>query len=103
MSQKDKSALDPRLERDRGRHKPASDAAAMRLKTIAASLNMPVAAFNLTCSRTELPRVFATRAEEAAEVLRLYFAVNDVAARLALLELLRGLPNDGIRAVDEKA
>lgn len=75
----------------------------MRLKTIAASLNMPVEAFSLPQSRAALPQVFASREEEAAEVLRLYFAVDDVAVRLSFLELLRSLPADSVRAGNEKA
>ena len=102
MCQKDKRDPEAAIERDRERRRPGSDAAAMRLKRISASLNLPVAAFNLAHSRAALPRVFGSREEEAAEVLRLYFAVDDMAARLRFLELLRGLPGDGTEAVDEK-
>ncbi|QEE41333.1 MULTISPECIES: hypothetical protein [unclassified Methylobacterium] len=90
MGEKYKSASRPGGEADRERPKPIADAAALRLRTIAASLNMPVEAFSLSHSSAAVPQVFASREEEGVEILRLYFAVDDVAARLRFLELLRG-------------
>ena len=76
---------------DRDTLDPLTTAAAARLKTIAATLNLPVAAFKMSGSGAVLPRVFASQEDEAAEVLRLYFGVDDIATRLRYLELLRGL------------
>ena len=70
---------------------PVTSVAATRLKTIATTLELPVAAFMMSRSSVALPRVFASREDEAAEVLRLYFAVDDIATRTRYLELLRGL------------
>ncbi|MCJ2018972.1 hypothetical protein MKK84_16230 [Methylobacterium sp. E-065] len=102
MGQRDKDPPGLGFEEDRERRRLIASAAAMRLKTIAASLNMPVEAFSLPHSRVALPRVFTSREEEAAEVLRLYFAIDDVAVRLRFLELLRDLPTNRVRAEDEK-
>jgi hypothetical protein len=94
MGPKDK--LPPKFgpNEDQGHHRPVSDAAAVRLKMIAASLNLPISAFDLTHSRAELQRVFASREEEEAKLLQLYFAVDDVATRNGFLELLRGLTSN---------
>lgn len=102
MGPKDK--LPPKFgpNEDQGHHRPVSDAAAVRLKMIAESLNLPISAFDLVHSRAELKWVFASREEEEAKLLQLYFAVDDVATRMGLLELLRGFPLKKADLEDEK-
>lgn len=101
MAQRDEDAPGLGVD-DREPRRPISGAVFMRLKRIAASLHMPVEAFSLPHSQAALPQVFNSREEEAAEVLRLYFAVDDVAARLRFLELLRGVQIDNVRVENEK-
>ena len=92
MGRKDsKEASCPSDKDDSGASEPVARGAAARLKTVAAILNLPVEAFSLSRSSATLQRVFATREDEVAEVLRLYFAVDDIATRMRYLELLRGL------------
>lgn len=69
--------------------KSLSTAVSARLKSVAALLNVPVEVFMLPHSGAALPQVFASREEEATEVLRLYFAVDDIATRMRYLGILR--------------
>jgi len=86
---------------DTGASRPFSTAAVARLRAIAATLNLPVAAFMMSRSGAALPRVFASRDDEAAELLRLYFAVDDISTRTRYLELLRGLSAPEVNVAGE--
>ena len=84
-----------------GVSEPVARGAAARLRTVAAILNLPVEAFLLSRSSVTLQRVFATREDEVAEVLRLYFAVDDIATRMRYLELLRSLSAPEVKVAGE--